>query len=801
MDGPEAIDDDRRCVKLKISRLLAPGKLLVLREAVAAIHVVVCKATLLIKRFYLTEQLGEDDAAFHIDIDFVLLCFNVVQGIRPAKRTSTRSTPEEREAKDLADDEWRTLMYRLEACFARQGARKAPRVVASVSHILVDSAETLITAMKNNVDAHYEDYMWRLGKAFALIEVGPGDARSRIEATTRLATYFLSGAPTAPSPRDVAVQTRLRVPRRAAATALAYDTKRRPWDYLRTMALATRELDALRKADAKRSKPHVLDSVRLYTPFSLVTSFIPAHIHIGTAAMVQLLGSVADVKLFKARYDVEHNEDLKVKNLSDVCKSFEKATGHAPATPEVGAMYFTRLWEAVCSFDTKKAFRSLIAGTERLAPGAPRRPAPGHPRGADDVDMWRFDNSIFTDGYSVSFCIVRSAALRKKDRFADRARKKKAKARAKAEGPPPPEFEVLSPVTAPSLSHLLDIERYKLVAVDPGKGAIVAVNDGAQVVAYTSAQRARDTRTAQHSYRANTVRLDEHDERPVVGTYLGHRRLWGGDDARQRNRRVRRRQRWTSDEQRVWTDPSVASYESAVLSGASSRAIDVDEFDDYVRRREAMHDAERACYERPVFRNQRFEAFSLRRSSEDKFVNRLVSTFCPLPSIEPPLPAAEVVSPSPPTMKKKERPHPWMAQRASEGDPVMRQIQASLEVATSRELILIYGNWGRAPNLRGSRPTPGIAFRRFLDRAFRTLMLWEAYTSQVCPCCQRRTLAEGELEGAQRQCTGKHHLLRCTIETCSRWWNRDAAASMNQLVKGVYLLQGGDDESGWFRSD
>lgn len=249
-------------------------------------------------------------------------------------------------------------------------------------------------------------------------------------------------------------------------------------------------------------------------------------------------------------------------------------------------------------------------------------------------------------------------------------------------------------------------------------------------------------------------------------------------------------------EERVWTDPCVAMYETAVMSGASKRACDIQEFDEYVQRREAMSKAGHACYERPVFRNQRFEAYTLKRSSEDKFVERLSSTFGPALQASPRLSAADQPR-AQPRQAKKDRRHPWVAEQASQGNSALRFIDESLNVGTWRELILVYGNWGRNPNLKGSRPTPGIGFRRMLARYFRTLTLWEAYTSQVCPCCHRRGLHYERLKGEGRHITEKHHLLRCEIG-CGRLWNRDSAATMNQLVKGVSLLQGCPTENGWF---
>ena len=781
----------RRCVKLKISQLLPPDKMVILRSAVAAIHTVATMASLLLKRFYLTEHLGADDAAYNIDDDLVLMCYEVVQNVRPGtrqKQGDDQGGSAAKDAKARKDDERRTLMYRLERCYAHMLVAYAPRVQGSASHIYYAMAEACVTAYKNNVAAHYEDYLWRLGKAVVTTErVGHDDNAALKSAMTHLVQYLRDGG-AVESPSHEALRARLRVPVRAPAVSLAYDTKARPWLYQRTMVLAMRELRAMHRVNQaadedKQVRCHVF---KLLSLFPLVTSFIPNHIPLCMSAMIQLLGSKEDVNRFKALYLAEHGITLQVNTLGDVGKSFEKATGRAAHSPHEEAMYFTRLWETVCDFDRKKAYKELVGtGTARLATGTRLR---GSPRDMEEV--WCFDNRIATDGYSVSFSIVSENQLRKKNRVVERQLAQRAKAEAKAAGPHP-EFEVLSPATTAALEGLLDKNRYKLVAVDPGIGNLAAVNDGARVVTYSSAQRVVETRSAQRKRRADAVRLDELGERPVRGTFFGQRLLQVGDATGVSGRRLQRKQRRTVLEEREWTDPSVATYETAVLSAVSSRTCDVGEFDEYVRRQEAMSQAGRACYERPVFRNQRFEAYTLRRSSEDKFIGRLREAFSP-PSL-----AASAEPPAPATRLKRDRRHAWMAEQAAQGVAALEYINESLEVNSCRELVLVYGNWGRNPNLKGTKPTPGIGLRRVLDRCFRTLTLWEAYTSQVCPCCHRWGLVYARLTGAERDSAEKHHLLRCEIG-CGRLWNRDSAATMNQLVKGVSPLQGCPTENGWF---
>ena len=114
---------------------------------------------------------------------------------------------------------------------------------------------------------------------------------------------------------------------------------------------------------------------------------------------------------------------------------------------------------------------------------------------------------------------------------------------------------------------------------------------------------------------------------------------------------------------------------------------------------------------------------------------------------------------------------------------------------------LLYGNWGKTPNLKGSNPTPGIGLRRkiecLLSRTGKnnsSVTQHEEFTSKTCPCCRHRNLEKAELfenktSLAETFCNEKHHLLRCTNVDCnSRWWNRDVAGSFNILYRGMGLI-------------
>ena len=139
-------------------------------------------------------------------------------------------------------------------------------------------------------------------------------------------------------------------------------------------------------------------------------------------------------------------------------------------------------------------------------------------------------------------------------------------------------------------------------------------------------------------------------------------------------------------------------------------------------------------YHRNIFRAHRYDSYIGRRSSEDRFASRIKSCFGNVSAI-------------------------------------------------------LYGNWGKSPNLKNQPPSPGIGLRRRLSSYFTILLVYESYTSSVCPRCERYGLVHPRknLDGK-----GIHHLLKCSHVDCScHWWHRDILGALNILKMGLHALQTG----------
>jgi hypothetical protein len=176
-----------------------------------------------------------------------------------------------------------------------------------------------------------------------------------------------------------------------------------------------------------------------------------------------------------------------------------------------------------------------------------------------------------------------------------------------------------------------------------------------------------------------------------------------------------------------------------VTAGGASPAVGhktctTERFCTYLSTRLSVARQLRGFYTRPVHRRQRYDAHCGRRSSEDKFMSRIEKTF-------------------------------------------------------GREAVILYGDWGRNPNLKHQPPSPGVGLRRRVARAFETYLVSEYKTSSSCPKCGSDVTHPRERDGDP-----VHHLLQCTNsgQHCSTlWWNRDDLGALNILKNGLHALATG----------
>ncbi len=133
-------------------------------------------------------------------------------------------------------------------------------------------------------------------------------------------------------------------------------------------------------------------------------------------------------------------------------------------------------------------------------------------------------------------------------------------------------------------------------------------------------------------------------------------------------------------------------------------------------------------------------------------------------------------------------------------DKLINKIKTTIPVKEGQDLILMWGNWGRNPNLKNQPPSPGIGLRRKLHKRFHSYTVDERGTSSICPKCdsemeyplKREEIQEDEISGKKERVEESiHHVLRCKNAKCGTWWDRDVAGSCNIGRQAKFSLENG----------
>lgn len=315
---------------------------------------------------------------------------------------------------------------------------------------------------------------------------------------------------------------------------------------------------------------------------------------------------------------------------------------------------------------------------------------------------WVFDNAVVTDGVSVSFQVINKSMFGRKTLT---GRKKVGE-----------RFGDVADPKQQDCVPLDDKTKYKILGNDPGKRDLAAVTDGYRTITYTKGQRDQDT-----YFKARTHHSMK--KRKKTGVDL---------------------------------------IESQVLNRTSKNSCHLFLFKRYACVRERHAQRFQDCYSHPMFREFKFLFHCQKKSSEDKFIDRVKKTFT-----------------SPNAKPVGSCTFPMMVQNASK------------DASQCNGLLIGWGNWGKAPNaIKGVGSTPGIGLRRSFERIFKTETVDESFSSQTCPCCKGERCLKKVIIGSNPE--ERHHLLRCENEHChSRWWNRNVAGAVNilsRILKSTYHL-------------
>jgi len=522
----------------------------------------------------------------------------------------------------------------------------------------------------------------------------------------------------------------------ASAQTRLYDQKKHPERWLPHMVYIVARLQRL--------------GAKLYEPLPQRSSLVPCHIKLDTQALFDLLvhdesssGGVNGVQqLHEALEDTQMNsaDVYSPKYLLPGVVHTNQKTGHRSF--DKNALMGKGLANIIAphllgylddnAFTIPRFKTAVWRGLTKLGT---------HRKAQLLADDKVFNNMIDTDGYAVSLHYVKPAFYgqtmfnggamtllqSKHERVATKSR---------------PEFEYVSHMDQAqrqALVHMYPLPTW--LSADPGKDVVLHLEDGnGRSVHYTNCQR--QIETSQKRNQQEHVSIMRSLIRRVSAPHLAqvgllfhrphpiatHRTMFSRRLPRAPGRR---------DWRRRPLGTTYAGLQSSISCGAlmlKSKSCNLAAYCAYLRARVAVLPPLAALYARTGFRRRRYRAFLGRKSSEDKLCHRI-------------------------------------RQRFGSHSPIM------------------YGNWGRNPNLRHQAPTPGIGLRRRLHKHFYTVTVNEQMTSSVCNHCEGRGLTKPRTRLLRGEEVETHHLLRCPNVLCARrWWNRDVLGALNILKTGLHCL-------------
>ena len=422
---------------------------------------------------------------------------------------------------------------------------------------------------------------------------------------------------------------------------------------------------------------------RLPSPFPLRRSCIPAHIIIDHSGMLHLLATLEDINAFKLIFEREYHVSLvNLRAKRDICASYSKLTGLSDVTAEDEERYRDAWWKYFFPrFAGRHLKKLMIPSTTRLQ------------------GSFGFSHMITTDGYSASLLVTDDRVRGCKEWCHD-------------------ELVDVEAVDIPFLSaETYTVVRQELacldgvveIGADPGKrNVLTMVNEQGHTLVYSSAQRRHEM--------GMSKKQRQRTQNALKATIPSLR--MGGMD---------------------WNARKV---EKVYLRGVSSRSCYMPTYTQYVERKLRVESAMFEVYSKPIFRANRFLAWTKQGVSELRLLKNIKEKF------------------------------------ASDETPV----------------VMYVGAWGSQPNLRHQVPSPGIGLLRRLSSCslpsgqsrwrLHIYRVSERFSSSVCPRLHNGVHCDHDVRKHHA-----HHTLRCVH--CRTLWQRDKLGATNILRNAQHLIRNG----------
>lgn len=483
-----------RSYKCRISRIFHPKEACVIKNAVSTLHHAICQTTLLFKH-RLLEGIDQKTTSppFPVNVEsferaYQTVVRNSVGGVRISGNHDTIDN------RLNECTEWHQSYGRL-----LDGAHGTPDFSAvqnfSLTPMVGLAARQYIANLATNVRFHFRDYVRRCmrivveQKALALWHTKqlPSDAKSFWKRQMRTISddilLFRTGSDVKCDPCLYAILGRARskvLPEISSALIQSclkkkidpidkdLDNNSRVMDYLVCMVKMSRFIEAYGQS--------------LLSPIPVKTSFIPSHYTMDTTSLMHLLFDKDRMKRFAKFFEHSVRGGFPIpgfRNKSSMCSALPKLAPGREITSKDEERFMDAIWAYLCKFS-----------------GAARRHRPlrvscNHPH-------LKFDHSISTDGYSVSFLVT--------DRDV-RCKKTYKAIGCKGFVGAGSEFPTLSRDTVGDLQCLLDKSAVTLVGGDPGKQTLLRLvgrfcgAESRQTLRYTKKQRDSDTHAFQRHQR------------------------------------------------------------------------------------------------------------------------------------------------------------------------------------------------------------------------------------------------------------------------------------------------------------
>jgi len=736
-------EPDIKIIKRKLTGFFKPKDKDIIKEAIKNVHYIITNTSILFRTYYLDwfEKHRLDNDILIIDKNILNLACRVVQGEVELKTRNNQRFQDKRldkassksknvdieklkeqevEMKKTSSDHFIQMVELYNEMYSDLDI-PSDDTKLSLSHILSYSLENLLTAYENNVSFHFTKYPKKY-IICKLVSEKKTFKEAKYLAGKIIAKYFYDSA-------DVEISEDIDIERfnflfpnkQKVDKPRCYEIQVYPWIYLKKMVEINSLLESsFKDIDEKYRK--------LLNPLPYHNSFIPNHIRLDTSGLCHLLMSKEKIDKFKTWYEIEHpNETLNMKTKIDMLSSFEKIFGRKPSSKREEGLFSIDLWTFITNLKSCKQWKEInnikIHGK-----------------------TWVFDNSILTDGVSISFQVSNNEIFGKKCRTFNKNKPKKDK-----------ESQIID-------FKIFDTSK-KFLGNDPGKKDILALTDGFKTIKYTRGLRKQETlqhtRTLLSLKKRRKENLEEYET--TILSQFSSKSCYKEEFIKY----ARARKLIEEKALTVYNHPMYRQFKFLVFTKTKSSE---DKFADKIRRSFAKSSEIKPCVTDEMKQNnsrldEKLENAKNKYNVEKDSSKKQVSTKKKKPS-----------------EKKKYNRHQKYLRKKAIKDKIKDATDKDdiSRFGNFKDFIIGWGNWGKSPNLKGTDPSPGIGIRRKMSNYFTTVTINEHLTSQTCPCCrQERCLKNPEIKGITR-----HHLLRCTNDKCnSRWWNRNVVGSFNILDK------------------